>query len=1199
MRDILTVLSGLAIVVLAALLAVPPLLDWTAHRAIVDAALSRATGQTVRTDGALDIRLLPSPRIRAERLRIGGSAADEVSLDAMYLRAELALTPLLGGEARFVDARVGRAEIKLPTGAGGDWHVPDRLVAGIDSGRKWVFEDLSVAHLLLTTSDPVTGRTDQAYAQGVRIQAQSLAGPWRLEGSTGGTPFEIAVGELGQDHGASAKIGIGGRGLLRLDVDGRLALEPDGRAGLKPRLAGTAKLVTTSRPDRTGSGADRRSPPPFPLLAQAGIQASGRTADFADLSLEAGEGTSALRLAGRGSYRLDTGRLALALAGRRFDLPAFLAANRASLAGLQAEEAPAFPAPVDLSLRLDSLVLPAGADLSAVRADLALDPGRLRIGRFEAAGPGRSRLGGEGEVALGPQRSGSGRVTVAVPDSDRLAPLLEGTPLAGLAPLLDGRPLEVSADITAADPVLSVRNLRASLGETLLTGILRHTAAEPNGRARLDAQLLLQNLDIASLGDGAPLFRAARDLDLGLSVDARGIGYGTARGGRISGRVVSEGPSLLIERLEVRDLAGAEATLSGRVSPDGTGRVEGRLKAPAAAPLLDLFGRAWLGDLAGLIPSVVRDDAVDLAVRAERPARTGDAAAPLRTVLSGRLAKGPFEATVLTGGGRVQELSVNASTDRADLWLAGGGPGLRRPASLTLAGQRDGEGRMGLSLSGDLAGLRVATARPLRLGPGDTAPDAGALDLASDDASGLLALLVGGPVPAPVPLALTLALAGTDRPRVTLRGQVAGGAVEADLGGPSFAEIDGTATLARLSLPWLASALVLNAPASAAAGPWPGALFGERPAPRLGGTVRVKAATLALGAGWTGRDATLRLAGTADGLVLSELDAALSGGRLRGGLALSRQGGLASIIGEGSVEGLAVGDILGPPFGPGRLAGTLRFGASGGSLAALVSNLGGAGSVTLDGLAIEGADPDAVNRVAGRVIASDDPLASTRWQPLLASELSKAPLAAARTSAGVSLVAGAFRVAPLALRSDRGSWTGSATIDLRTLALDARGTLQAAGQPGRWPGDPPAILVGWSGPLRSPARTSDPAPMVNALAAIVLQRELDRIDNFEIDAAEQGRRKSKDEMDRQRRIAAEEAARLARAREEARLREERERARQAELERVREAERARDLERQKREQDRRETDRRPVEPPPVPPLPQPLDIRPPPAQSGG
>ncbi|WP_043348225.1 hypothetical protein, partial [Methylobacterium sp. B1] len=81
MRDLLTALACAVILVLVAALAVPPFVDWQAHRALVDRALARSLGVPVRTDGRIEVRLLPSPRLRVDRLHLGADP-DRPSLDA-------------------------------------------------------------------------------------------------------------------------------------------------------------------------------------------------------------------------------------------------------------------------------------------------------------------------------------------------------------------------------------------------------------------------------------------------------------------------------------------------------------------------------------------------------------------------------------------------------------------------------------------------------------------------------------------------------------------------------------------------------------------------------------------------------------------------------------------------------------------------------------------------------------------------------------------------------------------------------------------------------------------------------------------------------------------------------------------------------------------------------------------------------------
>jgi hypothetical protein len=188
LRDLLTVLAGLVIIVLVAALVAPPFVDWGSQRAYVDAALTRATGLPVRTEGAITVRFLPTARLRVERLLVGADATSGASLDVQGLDAELAVTAILSGEIRLLETHARRMEIKLPAGAGADWRVPRSLVSPEALGRAWVFEDLAVGQLLLTTLDPSTGRIEQASAEQVGCRRK----PWRDPGASKGLSMRPA-----------------------------------------------------------------------------------------------------------------------------------------------------------------------------------------------------------------------------------------------------------------------------------------------------------------------------------------------------------------------------------------------------------------------------------------------------------------------------------------------------------------------------------------------------------------------------------------------------------------------------------------------------------------------------------------------------------------------------------------------------------------------------------------------------------------------------------------------------------------------------------------------------------------------------------------------------------------------------------------------------------------------------------------------
>lgn len=68
------------------------------------------------------------------------------------------------------------------------------------------------------------------------------------------------------------------------------------------------------------------------------------------------------------------------------------------------------------------------------------------------------------------------------------------------------------------------------------------------------------------------------------------------------------------------------------------------------------------------------------------------------------------------------------------------------------------------------------------------------------------------------------------------------------------------------------------------------------------------------------------------------------------------------------------------------------------------------------------------------------------------------------------------------------------------------------------------MQLAYSGPLSKPERSVDAGPLTNGLAAVVLQRELDKIELFEADQIERQRRRARIEMDRARAAAIKAAA---------------------------------------------------------------------------
>ena len=373
-----------------------------------------------------------------------------------------------------------------------------------------------------------------------------------------------------------------------------------------------------------------------------------------------------------------------------------------------------------------------------------------------------------------------------------------------------------------------------------------------------------------------------------------------------------------------------------------------------------------------------------------------------------------------------------------------------------------------------------------------------------------------------------------DVTQIIVAGRLAAETVEARLAMRSRTDIAGSLAVSRLSLPWLTSVAALNASsAPQAASLWSTSRFGPLRRGAASGQIAIKAARLDLGRGLSADAATLTAALSSEGLALREIGFGLGGGRVTGSLAVTRQGSLASLVAEGTVKDVPLATLTGPGAVQTRLSGALRLGGSGESVAALVANLGGSGTLQLADLEIGAAESGAVEQALARALRDSDPLGPRRLDTMVVEELARGPFAGTAPAAQATVVGGALRLGPLAVAATQATWEGTATFDLKALRLDARGTLRSNAPPPRgWQGSAPAILLGWQGPLGALKRDVDVAPLTNGLAAIVLQRELDKVEAFEADMSERARLNSRRDMEQARRVA-EEAARLQRLREQA------------------------------------------------------------------
>ena len=1081
LRESLTIFACALIALLTAALVGPWLVDWGAHRAFVEAGLSRALGAPVATRGAIDIKLLPTPILALDGFTLEKS---DSSLSAGATRLELQVMPLLRGELRFYEATVAEPRATLRLGA---------LPARAAHAPEVRFESVRLvnAGLRVIGADGV----EKFAVSGIDIDgsADSPLGPFKGSGSLArdGAPvgFRFATGALENDRMKLKVVADAAEPWPRVDFDGALDLgTPE-----KPALEGQVVLAGAT-------------PGPWRLAGPLRLDGDGGTMERLDLRL--GDEVAPINL--QGAARLAWGApagLNVSLNTRQIDLDRIAASPFAAMARdwLDAR-GPAAKAPfaVDLTFGAPAATL-GGEPLADVSAHIAVAPAApIAVDLTVGAGPGGARLNMRGEVETGTAAAFRGHVEASASDLPRLTGWLNQ--MTGWnASTPPARALEVSGAFNLSAVGFSARDLTLKADRTTLSGAVAYTRAIGGARARLFADLASDSFDIDAAPDLTGATRMLADADLGLSIAARAVrvarfGAGTIEAGRIRMELRREGGVLTLEDLSIADLGGASVRASGVLGADG-GQLDGNIDA------------ARLGDLAAFLRRVAPGAASEaLAARATAlsPAKMSFHAQATRSAPDA-----PLVPTALTVDGTARGSTIKATVRpegessglRASLIIASPDAAmlLRQMGFTTIGAATPGEARLELNASGRMDNLAVDARARLAgsmLGfrgslTGGVAA-AGDLTIDAPDAAPL-ARLLGYPWPdasVKIPAKLTgrVSVAPREANIADLSGEIAGSAVAGDLkrsvdatGEPRWT---GALRVDHLSLPALAVA-VLGPPRTTKPGEvWSSTPFAAGMAREPIADIDIATGDLRLTEAIAAADARMRLSLAPNLVQFENVEARGGEARITGRLTLRRAGGDASALGSIGIDGLP----LALPTLTGTASGALTFSGSGQSPAALMRGLTGQGDASISGLVIARADPDAPTRVLERAESGGLFISENDFVGALRRELDQASYRASERSMTAAVVAGAIR-----LTSPDGL---SIAYDPSTNTLETRVALAPATLPNDWQGPAPRVGVAWRGPPASPTRDIEASAFNAALTARAIAREQARIEAFEADTRE-------------------------------------------------------------------------------------------------
>ncbi len=1096
MRDGLTFLAGLVLLALLGALVGPVFVDWSGQRNTIEERLKQATGLDIVSTGPIDLRFLPSPRLKIAGLRIGDADPQGSRLTAGMVRAELELAPLLRGEVRLTSVQLDTVDLTLAT-RGGALLIPASpatpgTIPGINQitvtqGQVRVLDQSGTARFTAPFS------ADASWPQG--------AAPGRLEAELAGRSLRITTGD---------RDGAGRVRLKLASFDAMSRIEFDGWVGLERQTGSPSSAQQfTFRPDgQVLMSLLKAGEAQSPLTMSGKLQSAGSGATLTGLAVETPGG----RLEGEASWSGLPGEpVNLALQSRRADAEAWLAQVQSLQASLTI--------PRWLTALLPDVNLKLAADQIGFRGEEATEAQLVlhQRGTFWLPESGRIRFAG---AALSFNRQDRDLITTSLdaPDLRRISLAMQRLDM----------PQGLAEDIAALGQLSASADLAPAAGGFR---IARWQASGRFGQAFGDGMVEPAKVRVGASFVGADVLFLVRPLlamaglvtaDLEVMVTGQGmrVGVGPVGSGLVRARRL--GGLWRVDDVSARGFDGLELDMK---------------RAGDSQPLRFSLGAPRADVISTLAERLTPSQQITQAVRALRGASPVKLSGVVTERASGWLISATGQAGPLAVEGSLRaspagdwqggDITLTA-TERGVLFRAIGLPAPAMGNVATRLSVRLGDGGPTLILTG-AEGLAVeargrwAQGAPGTLaGPLEATVTAPALAMILPDI-GLGAAASGG-LAGRLQLRLADGLIGLDNIEADMTGGRLQGMIELAASGA----ISGHLKLPAIDLERFGQWATGTAQAANDTG-WSGARFAD--APRLP-TVKLALASPAITAPLLGSmsgDMSLTMI---DNLVrLSEIDLAAGATQIKGAAEIERNGGLLSLRVAGSAGSLDLARAFGGDVsGVGDL--TIQLGASGESPARLVAALTGAAQFNGRNLSLGRVDPAALERITAHlnsdIIISD--------AAALAQTVRRAVEAAswrlADTSLAIIIAGGVARLSPVNDDKTGASLTLQGSFDVRTGLQDIRAAMLMKSQPKGWTGPSPQIAVNWRGPWRDPARSYDVSALSNAVSQRALQREIERVEAFEADIRERAQfnrrlRAERERREEEQRQAAAEAQRAA------------------------------------------------------------------------
>ncbi|MBA4783756.1 MAG: AsmA family protein [Rhizobiales bacterium] len=610
LNQIFIIIGSIIVAALVAVLVAPFFIDWSDHKAVFEREASALIGHPVQVKGEADAQFLPIPTFTFTNLEVGEPGGEPL-MSASRLKIRLELIPLLQRTFDVIDMELDAPQISLRLREDGttNWSGDGR---GGLSGENFAFKlgPLTIRDGAVYAADVAQGKSIQLKAIETVVTAQSLIGPWKLEGTATerDNPFTFRIG-TGKviDGSLRVKALIEPQSLFYNTVfDGEIGPAEVAADQSALRYKGTMAVEPkplADKPEKAGTSGNTEDKAPWGLKGAFELDRLGFT--LTDAVFEDGRREAPLNLNGSVAIAFSPEvRFTADITSRQIDLdraygngqasPLGVAETQDVLAGMIATM-PRPGIPGEISVDITAVVVGGDVVRGINFKTRATDAG-WRIDTLNATLPGATRLGFSGTVKTGPSMQVDGAVSLA--SSQPVAFARWWQPQSGDdARRLRIGSIDIQGQLAAETNAFRFTDLTATLGDSDISGSLSY-ARLSDRQKQFDATLSARKLDVDALQALGALFIGGSNLSgfgkndtVALKLDAEKLVSATLEGRNASVDLKIANSVIDIRNLKIADFAGAEIDVSGTIRNPMTapsGRVVGTVRAEAIEGLVKI-----------------------------------------------------------------------------------------------------------------------------------------------------------------------------------------------------------------------------------------------------------------------------------------------------------------------------------------------------------------------------------------------------------------------------------------------------------------------------------------------------------------------------------------------------------------------------------------------------------------------------------